>query len=74
MTDSFKKQLCYGGGTLAGWVLSKILGAKEAVPYTIMGGVIGVAVGDGLVDEGRVVPCKQTPIAGPKPRKKKVSH
>lgn len=69
MTDSFKKQLCYAGGTLTGWLLSKLLGAKEAAPYTIMGGLAGFAIGEDLVAESHTRP--PIPIAGPKARPKK---
>lgn len=62
-TTAFKKQVCYAGGTLGGWLLGKALGVKELVPFTIIGGVMGFALAEGVVSTDAPV-CKPKGVAG----------
>lgn len=53
MTKALKKQLCYAGGTLAGWAFARLTKSKETVPFTIMGGLAGFAIAEQLIEEKR---------------------
>lgn len=57
MSKSLNKQICYALGTLGGWGLAKATGAKESVPFTILGGLIGFAASEQLfgADDGKVI-------------------
>ena len=46
VSNGVKKQACYAGGTLLGWSLAKSFGAKETVPFTVLGGLIGFMIGE----------------------------
>lgn len=71
MTTALKKQLCYAGGTLAGWFLSRAFSATQTVPFTVMGGVAGFALAEGMIGPDPV-PKVIRPVAGlARPRSKK---
>ena len=44
MTTNTKRQIYSATGTIGGWLLGKLFDAKDALPYTVLGGIVGLTV------------------------------
>ena len=65
VSNGVKKQACYAGGTLLGWSLAKSFGAKETVPFTVLGGLIGFMIGENQFNSERKTRQPAKAVAGP---------